>query len=91
MSRAPSTHSFRLQGSRCVVDAGVHHARVVAALVTGELWLALEHAHLRPRAAESQLARDSEADDATADDGDVAAVWRLGPGQLAWAGYPVTA
>ena len=80
-----------LQRPGCVVDAGVHDARVVAALVTGELGLALEHAHARPRTAEGQLARDSEADYATADDGDVAAVWRLEPGQLAQAGYPVTA
>ena len=36
-----------LQRPGYVVDAGVHHARVVAALLTGKLGLALEHAHAR--------------------------------------------
>ena len=62
-----------LQRARRVVDPGVDDARVVAGLVGRRPRLLLEHADALGGAAAAQLAGDGEADDATADDGDVAA------------------
>ena len=41
----PRHAQARLQGPRQVVDAGVHHARVVARLMCADVRFALEHAH----------------------------------------------
>ena len=61
----------RLQRAGHVVDAGVGDARVVAGLVVGEPVLALEHDDAAAGVAARQLARDGEAEDPAAHDGDV--------------------
>jgi len=61
-----------LERARQVVEAGVHDAAVVSGLVGGHAILGLEHRHRRPRAL-GERQRGGQADDAAADDGDVAA------------------
>jgi hypothetical protein len=70
----------RLQRAGHVVDARVDHARVVARLVGADLALALEHADAGLRVARKQLAGHGEADDAAADDREVAALGRRARG-----------
>src|SRR5439155_9041004 len=62
LARALNTQT-RLQRARLVVDASVYHPRAVAALVGGQLVLALEHAHRRLRMAPDQLTRNGETHD----------------------------
>ena len=81
----PSLHAQPgLQRAGRVVEARVDDARVVAALVGGELGLPLEHADRRSRTAVDQLAGDRQADDPAPDDGEVAALGRSRgcPGEL---------
>ena len=63
---------LRLQRSGLVVDAGVRDAGVRAGLVDADAVLALEHHDPGVRVAPLELAGRGQADDAGADDGEVA-------------------
>ena len=56
-----------LQASRQVIDAGVDHPAVVAALVRGDPVFLLQHGHADAGEPDGQLACDRQADDAGAD------------------------
>ena len=66
----------RLERARLVVDAGVDDAAVVARLVEADDGLALQHAEAAAGVAGEELARDRHADDAPADDDEVALLGR---------------
>ena len=56
----------------------MHDAAGVPGLVAADSSLGLQHAEARPGAPGQQLARDRQAEDAAADDGQVAFAWGLG-------------
>ncbi len=67
-----------LQRAGLVIDAGMDHPARVARLVRGDGALALDHGDPRAVVAPAQLACDGKADDAGADDDDVALAGGLG-------------
>jgi hypothetical protein len=63
-----------LQRAGLVVDAGVHHARVVPGLVAADRVLLVENDDGAPRMAKRKLARGRQTEDPGADDEQVAAL-----------------